>query len=60
MESCADCEKGQIWTSGGACAGMDMMAHWVKERYGDEITRLGLATLDFVPRGLDRKLVVGW
>ena len=22
-------EGGKFWTAGGACAGMDMMAHWV-------------------------------
>ena len=27
---------GKFWTAGGACAGMDMMAHWVMENYGKD------------------------
>ncbi|EHK97023.1 Class I glutamine amidotransferase-like protein [Glarea lozoyensis ATCC 20868] len=53
-----DGRGGQFWTAGGACAGMDMFAQWVKERYDADIVRLGLESLDFRPRGLDGKAVV--
>lgn len=43
-------EEGTIWTAGGACAGMDMMAHWVRTSYGEMITQLVLEGLDFEPR----------
>lgn len=43
-------EEGNLWTAGGACAGMDMVAHWVRENYGAKISNLGLAALDFEPR----------
>jgi transcriptional regulator GlxA family with amidase domain len=52
-----DGERGQFWTAGGACAGMDMFARWVAERYDEDVVRLGLSALDFHPRGLDGELV---
>lgn len=50
--------NGQYWTAGGACAGMDMMAHWVVEKYGMEISRLAWASLDFEPRDVNGKRVL--
>ncbi len=41
---------GKFWTAGGACAGMDMMAHWVMENYGKEVAEAGFIALDFEPR----------
>ena len=41
---------GPFWTAGGACAGMDMMAHWVVENYGVELAKVGCSFLDFQPR----------
>jgi transcriptional regulator GlxA family with amidase domain len=37
---------GKFWTAGGACAGMDMMAHWV-----------GFMALDYEPRDVNGKQV---
>jgi transcriptional regulator GlxA family with amidase domain len=51
---------GNIWTGSGAVAGMDMMAHWLKENYGLGVLTAGAAGLDFEPRdvqgGLDTVL----
>jgi transcriptional regulator GlxA family with amidase domain len=49
---------GNIWTSGGALAGMDMFAHWVIENYGLELAKLGLEALDFEPRDINGGLVL--
>ena len=43
---------GNIWTAGGACAGMDMMANWVIQNYGMDVARFGLRMLDFEPRDI--------
>lgn len=48
---------GDIWTAGGACAGMDMVAHWVMVNYGMELARAGFATLDYEPRDVEGALV---
>jgi transcriptional regulator GlxA family with amidase domain len=47
----------KFWTSGGACAGMDMMAHWVTERCGREVAEAGFAALDYEPRDINKKQV---
>jgi transcriptional regulator GlxA family with amidase domain len=51
---------GNIWTGSGAVAGMDMIAHWLKENYGLDVLMAGAAGLDFEPRdvqgGLDTVL----
>lgn len=44
---------GNIWTAGGAAAGMDMVAHWVKEKFGPDVLHVGAAILDFEPRDID-------
>jgi len=49
---------GNLWTAGGACAGMDMMAHWVIENYGMDIAKLGFELLDFEPREVDGGLLL--
>ncbi|KAK6614963.1 DJ-1/PfpI family protein [Botrytis cinerea] len=41
---------GNIWTAGGACAGMDMMASWVIDRAGMDLAKLGFEGLDYEPR----------
>lgn len=51
-------EEGNIWTAGGACAGMDMMAHWVIEKYGMELAKFGFEGLDFEPRDVNGGLVL--
>ena len=48
---------GQFWTSGGASAGMDMMAEWVKEGYGEELLEWSLEVLDFERRDVEGKAV---
>ncbi|CAG8900626.1 unnamed protein product [Penicillium egyptiacum] len=49
---------GKFWTAGGACAGMDMMAHWVMENYGKDIAEAGFAALAYEPRDVDGKQVI--
>jgi transcriptional regulator GlxA family with amidase domain len=49
---------GKFWTAGGACAGMDMMAHWVMENYDKDIAETGFAALDYEPRDVNGKLVL--
>ena len=41
---------GTIWTAAAACAGMDMMAHWVMMNCDIRLAKLSFAVLDFVPR----------
>ncbi|KAH7261622.1 class I glutamine amidotransferase-like protein [Fusarium tricinctum] len=44
---------GNIWTGAGAIAGMDMVAHWLKERFGQDILTYAARNLDYEPRGID-------
>lgn len=44
---------GNIWTGSGAIAGMDMVAHWLKENYGLDLLIQAAATLDYEPRDAD-------
>lgn len=44
---------GNIWTAGGACAGMDMVAHWVIENYGMDLAKFGFYMLDYEPRDIN-------
>jgi len=46
---------GNLWTAGGACAGMDMVAHWVVENYGTDVARMAFFGLDYEPRDVDGK-----
>lgn len=49
---------GKFWTAGGgACAAMDMFAHWVKENYGQDVAEAGWAALDYEPRDVHGKLI---
>ena len=48
---------GKMWTAGGACAGMDMMAHFVMEKYGMDVAGVGFEALDYQPRDVERKMV---
>ncbi|KAL4975294.1 class I glutamine amidotransferase-like protein [Aspergillus desertorum] len=41
---------GNIWTGSGAVAGMDMVAHWIKENYGLDVLIEAARSLDFEPR----------
>ncbi|KAJ8058726.1 hypothetical protein OCU04_012897 [Sclerotinia nivalis] len=41
---------GNIWTAGGACAGMDMMASWVMDRCGMDLAKFAFENLDYEPR----------
>lgn len=41
---------GNIWTGGGAVAAMDMVAHWLKEKYGQPVLVQAASTLDYEPR----------
>ncbi len=49
---------GNIWTAGGACAGMDMMASWVIEKYGMDVAQLAFHGLDFEPRDVEGNRVL--
>ncbi|KAJ5837130.1 DJ-1 domain InhA-type [Penicillium robsamsonii] len=49
---------GKFWTAGGACAGMDMMAHWVMENYDKDIAEAAFATLAYEPRDVNGKQVI--
>jgi transcriptional regulator GlxA family with amidase domain len=49
---------GNIWTAGGACAGMDMVAAWVIQNYGMDIAKMGFYALDFEPRDVDGNRVL--
>ncbi|CAG8956336.1 hypothetical protein HYFRA_00003716 [Hymenoscyphus fraxineus] len=49
---------GNIWTAGGACAGMDMFAEWVRKHCDADVAAVANRMLDFHPRGLDKKLIV--
>ncbi|KAM0186955.1 hypothetical protein ACHAPA_008051 [Fusarium lateritium] len=42
-----------VWTAGGAVAGMDMFAHWLKKTSGLDVLILGSSLLDYEPRGVD-------
>ena len=44
---------GQIWTAGGAVAGMDMVASWLVKDFGVDIVNFGLQGLDFEPRDIN-------
>lgn len=44
---------GNFWTAGGAVAGMDMFAHWLKEKFGLDVLILGSSLLDYEPRDID-------
>ncbi|KAI0505115.1 class I glutamine amidotransferase-like protein [Xylaria bambusicola] len=49
---------GNIWTGSGASAGMDMIAHWIKENYGLDVLTAGALGLDYEPRDIDGLLTV--
>jgi transcriptional regulator GlxA family with amidase domain len=51
-------EDGNIWTAGGACAGMDMIAHWVIKNYGLDLAKLSFYGLDYEPRDIDGNRVL--
>ncbi|GAD95626.1 thij/pfpi, putative [Paecilomyces variotii No. 5] len=44
---------GNIWTGSGAVAGMDMVAHWIKETFGLDVLTHACLSLDFEPRDVD-------
>ncbi|KAL1599480.1 hypothetical protein SLS60_007283 [Paraconiothyrium brasiliense] len=44
---------GNIWTGGGAVAGMDMFAHWLKKTYGKDVMMSGAKNLDYEPRDIN-------
>ncbi|KAK7755637.1 hypothetical protein SLS62_002247 [Diatrype stigma] len=44
---------GNIWTGSGAVAGMDMVAHWLKEHSGLDVLTYGAMGLDYEPRDDD-------
>ncbi|EXK43532.1 hypothetical protein FOXG_04625 [Fusarium oxysporum f. sp. lycopersici 4287] len=49
---------GNIWTAGGAVAGMDMFSHWLKESFGFDVLVQGAYLLDYEPRNVDGVLDV--
>lgn len=44
---------GNIWTASGPVAGMDMIIHWLREKYGKEVFTWAAMNLDFEPRDID-------
>ncbi|KAL0933471.1 DJ-1/PfpI family protein [Colletotrichum truncatum] len=44
---------GNIWTAAGAVTGMDMVSHWMKENYGEDVFMLSARGLDFEPRDVN-------
>ncbi|KAJ6113862.1 class I glutamine amidotransferase-like protein [Penicillium sp. IBT 18751x] len=42
-----------IWTGSGAVAGMDMVAHWIKETFGLDVLIQAALSLDYEPRDVD-------
>ncbi|PTB62744.1 class I glutamine amidotransferase-like protein [Trichoderma citrinoviride] len=44
---------GNIWTASGAFAGVDMVAHWLKENYGLDLLIQASSTLDYEARDAD-------
>ncbi|KAK3214411.1 hypothetical protein GRF29_19g59723 [Pseudopithomyces chartarum] len=44
---------GNIWTGGGAVAGMDMFAHWLETSFGKDIMTAGAMGMDYEPRDID-------
>ncbi|KAK7420356.1 hypothetical protein QQX98_002779 [Neonectria punicea] len=49
---------GNIWTGGGAVAGMDMFSHWIKESFGLDVLIQGASMLDYEPRDINGVLNV--
>jgi transcriptional regulator GlxA family with amidase domain len=49
---------GNIWTSAGAVAGMDMFAYWLQKNYGLAVLTQGALVLDYEPRNIDGVLDV--
>ncbi|KAH8816949.1 putative intracellular protease 1 [Xylogone sp. PMI_703] len=49
---------GNIWTSGGACAGMDMIAYWIEQTFGKDVASVSYELLDFEPRDVNGKRVL--
>ncbi|GMF76293.1 unnamed protein product [Aspergillus oryzae] len=43
----------KYWTRAGAIAGMDMVACWLKDQFGEEILTYAVRNLDYEPRGVD-------
>lgn len=41
----------EVWSSGGAMAGLDMVASWMGQRFGKEVVAVGLWGLDFDVKG---------
>ncbi|RYP66291.1 hypothetical protein DL771_007873 [Monosporascus sp. 5C6A] len=44
---------GNIWTASGAVAGMDMAAHWLKEKFGLDVLTEAAISLDYEPRNAE-------
>lgn len=44
---------GNVWTGSGAIAGMDMVAHWIKENFGLDVLVQAALSLDYEPRDAD-------
>jgi transcriptional regulator GlxA family with amidase domain len=44
---------GNVWTGSGAVAGMDMVAHWIKENFGLDVLVQAALSLDYEPRDSD-------
>jgi transcriptional regulator GlxA family with amidase domain len=43
---------GCFWTASGACAGMDMFAHWVMENCHPQVVKASFMILDYTPRDI--------
>lgn len=50
-------DDGRFWTASGAISGTDMVAHWVKEKCGEDILGLCTQALEYQPRDVDGKFL---
>jgi transcriptional regulator GlxA family with amidase domain len=44
---------GNIWTAAGPMSGVDMILHWMRENYGEEVFNFAAMNLDYEPRDAD-------
>ncbi len=48
-------EGGKFWTAAGAGAGMDMIAEWIRQEFGQDLLNNSTMALEWQPRDVDGK-----
>ena len=48
-------DNGKFWTAAGAGAGMDMMAEWIRQEFGQDLLNISTMALEWQPRDVDGK-----